>query len=252
MVELSKTLGEAHYSDLNRVGGLHEGITRALESLGSSLKATTVNGFIPFACVGQGSRFIQIYAAAGRRLFTLEFWFDGVVYGHGSTPDIVEAAGSAHAWVLEEPKISSMKERFRFFRPSARGEAHEAGTLLEHEWGELLKHWEKSDERHGGTPSPTPLIRAAMLRPELRRLYPYTSLYRLGFRRTSYPATDDCPSAEPLGNGLYRAYSPKHEVVKRRHRDWEYQVKEFEIIGEGTVEEVIDLLVANLPRDEGL
>ncbi|HEX8338854.1 MAG TPA: DUF6193 family natural product biosynthesis protein [Pyrinomonadaceae bacterium] len=251
MTELSKTLSEAHYSDLIEVGGLREGVTRALEAAGSSLRATTVPAFIPFARVGQGSRFTQIYAAAGRRLFTLEFWFDGVAYGSGSTPDVGEAAASAHAWALEGPGIALMKERFGFFTPSGRGEAHEAGSLVEYLWGELLRRWEDSDRRHGGTPSPTPLIRAAMLRPELRRLYPYTSLYSLGFSRTGYPFTNDCPSAAPHGDGLYRAYSHRYEVVKRRHRDREYQVTEHEILGEGTVEEVLDLLVADLPPGRG-
>lgn len=250
MAQLSKTLSEAHYPDLIKAGGLHEGINRALEAVGSSLRATDVPGFIPFARVGQGSRFTQIYAAAGGRLFILEFWFDGVTYGNGPTPDIREAAAAAHAWALEEPKIAVMKERFGFFTPSGRGEAHESGSLVEYEWGELLKQWEDSDKRHGGAPSPTPLIRAAMLRPELRRLYPYTSLYRLGFRRTGHPPTNDCPSAAPLGGGLYRAYSHRYEVSKRRHQGKEYQVTEHEILGEGTVEEVLDLLVANLPPED--
>lgn len=251
MTQLSKTLCEAHYPDLLRAGGLHEGMTRALEGCGGGLEATTVPGFIPFARVGQGSRFTQIYAAAGRRLFVLEFWFDGVAYGNGSTPDIMEAAGSVREWVLEGPKLAVMKERFSFFTPSGRGEAHESGSLVEYQWGELLRQWEDSDKRYGGALSPTPLVRAAMLRPELRRLYPYTSLYSLGFRQTGHPFTNGCPCAAPLGGGLYRAYSPGYEVVKRRHRDKEYQVAEHDILGEGTVEEVLDLLVANLPPWRG-
>ena len=246
MTLLSKSLGEALYPDLIEAGGLHGGITRALRSAGSSLEATTVAGFIPYARVEQGSRFIQIYAAAERRLFILEFWFEGTVYGKGSTPDVGEAAGSAHAWVLEEPKIAEMRERFSFFTPTEDGRAHEGGYLLEHRWESLLRRWKENDPYPY---SPRPLIQAAMLRPELRRLFPFTSLNTLRFSRTSHPLTGGCPSAVSLGGGLYRAYSAKPKMVTRRRKGEEYQKVEPVILGEGTVEEVLDLLIDNLPPE---
>jgi hypothetical protein len=245
MTELAKTLSETLYPDLIEAGGLHEAVTRALNSSGSDLKATTVPGFIPYARVEQGSRSTQVYIAAEQRLFTLEFWYDGIAYGNGATPDIGVVAEAIQVWIVEAPQIASMRGRFGFFKPTGKGEAHEAGTLVEYQWESLLRSW---SEHEPNAFSPRPLIEAARLRPELRQLFPYTSLYKFCLSRTTgVPYTRDCPHALALGNGLYRAYSANYVVVTMRHADEEYRVAEHEILGEGTAEEVLDLLVVNLP-----
>jgi hypothetical protein len=252
MSELSKSLVETLYPDLIAAGGLHVAVSRAFAAIGSPLTATTISGFIPYAQVQHGSRFSQIYVAAQERLFIFDLWLEGVAYANGSGKNIEEMAQAIQEWLLEEPSVNEMKQRFSFVTFTGKGEAHEAGTLVEQQWQELLKRWEDSDKQYGGVLSPTPLIRGAMLRPELRQLYPYTSLYRLRFSRTTgFPFTNDCPYAEPLGNGLYRASLPAYGVAQMREPETVSQEAVDEVLGEGTVEEVLDLLIAHLPPDCG-
>jgi hypothetical protein len=90
----------------------------------------------------------------------------------------------------------------------------------------------RSDNKY----SPIPVIKAAMKRPELRQLFPYTSLTRLCFSRTTgYPFTNDCPMIEPQENGKYRVYLPITQ----------------EVIGEGTAEEAVEMTIKHLPLNCG-
>ena len=250
MTLLSKHLNETLYPDLVEAGGLAQALAQALSLMGDELTASsiTIPGFIPNARVGRGDRFSQVHIAAEKRLFTFDFWFEGICCGHGATDDINEIARAIRAWNLEESKIAVMREQFSFFAPTGKGEAHEDGSLVAFQWEEMLRIWTEHDSDF----SPRPLIEAAMQRPELRQLFPYTSLHNLCFSRTTgYPFTCDCPHAVALGGGLFRAHSAKYEVVTRSFEGREYRVAEHEILGEGTVEEVLDLLVANLPPNCG-
>jgi hypothetical protein len=142
-----------------------------------------------------------------------------------------------------------MGERFKLFQPTEKGKAHEAGQAVEYQWESLLKSWEDTPDP---SMSPKPLIEAARKRPELRQRFPFTSLHKLCFSRTTgYPFTNDCPHAEPVGKGRFRAYSAKHEIVNRNHDGFDYQEAVYEVIGEGSVEEVTEMLVANLPPNCG-
>ncbi len=81
------------------------------------------------------------------------------------------------------------------------------------------------------------LIEAASARPELRRLYPFTSHCVLRFSsRGSHPLEADAPSVEPLRDGGFRVLSPS---MKR-------------VLGEAdTAEAAVALVVARLPAATG-
>ncbi len=247
--EVSKQIDKNLYPDVVRANGLPDALANALADLASPLKVNTVEDFIPYAQVAEKSRVSQMYIAAQERLFLFDFWSDGVLYGNGVCKTLTDAAQAINFWICEKPSIAVMEERFALFQPSEQGKAHEAGQAVKYQWVSLLKSWENTPDP---SMSPKPLIEAASKCPELRRLFPFTSLYRLCFSRTTgYPFTDDCPHAVPIGNGRFRAYSAKHEIVNRNHSGFDYQDTVYEVIGEGNVEEVIEMLVANLPPNCG-
>ena len=181
-----------------------------------------------------------MYIAAHERLFIFDFWFRGVGYGKGSTPNLHDAAQAIHFWIIEQPDLARMQDRFSFFAPEPQGLAHEAGRAVEYQWERLRKSWSRTAEGKPDAMSPLPLIEAALQQHELRQLFPFTSLYSLHFSRTTgYPFTNDCPFAVPLGDNRFRVYKP---------RGGDYTAQG-EIVGEGDVNEVIAMLVANLPPD---
>jgi hypothetical protein len=194
-----------------------------------------------------------MYLAAHERLFLFDFWSQGVLYANAACENLTDAAKAIHFWIAETPTIADMEKRFSFFRPTDEGKAHEAGQAVEYEWESLLNRLtELEEDMSDESISLRPLIEAARRRPELRQLFPYMSLDRLCFSRTTgYPFTSDCPRAVAMENGRYRVYSAKPRFEKRRYGGGEYEEAVYEVIGEGNVEEVINMLVANLPPNCG-
>jgi hypothetical protein len=93
---------------------------------------------------------------------------------------------------------------------------------VEERWRTYLKDF--------GFPELVPFVQAAARRPELRQLFPYTSLNRFCFSRcTGYPFTRDTPLVQPVENGEY-------EVVL-----------EDVVLGRGNAEQAAKLVVAHLP-----
>lgn len=237
--EVLKEIDATVYPDIAKAGSLHVAISKSLSDVGSDLIAdgTKVNDFMPYARVEVGSRFSQIHIAGGQRLFLFDFWSEGVMFGNASCENILDVARSIHAWIVDNASIEKMSSLFSFFSPTESGKAYEAGIYVEHQWQSLLLGWRKQEKSFGAPGrTPTLLIEAAMKRSELRQLYPFTSLISLCFSRTTgYPFTKDCPRIEPQGGGIYWVYAPDS----------------FEILGKGTVEEVLDIVVKQLPPNYG-
>ena len=174
-------------------------------------------------------------------MFLFDFWSKGVGCGRGSTSSLSDAAQAIHFWIVEQPNLAQMERRFSFFIPDEQAIAHEAGRVVEYQWGKLLETWRVRANPELDAISPLPLIEAAMKQPELAQLFPFTSMHTLHFSRTTgYPFTIDCPFAEPIGNNRFRAYKGRKDVGDRG-----------EVIGEGTAEEVAAMLVAHLPPNCG-
>lgn len=241
--ELSKEIKPDLYPDVVAAGDLSKALAQALANLGSPLQPESLINFLVCARTGRGSRSSQMYIAAHERLFIFDFWFKGVGYGKGSTSSLLDAAQAIHFWIIEQPGLARMHDRFSFFTAEAQGLAHEAGHAIDYQWERLRKSWARSAEAHPDALSPLPLIEAAMQQPELRQLFPFTSLYPLHFSRTTgYPFTNDCPYAVPITNNRFRVY------LKRHDEDFESMG---EIIGEGDVNGVVAMLVASLPPNCG-
>jgi hypothetical protein len=270
--EVLKEIDASLYPDVARAGSLDVAVSKSLADIGSNLVASTIPAeqFMPYAHVEDSSRFSQVHIAGGQRLFLFDFWSDGVRFGSGSSSELSEVARAVHTWIADKPTLEKMSSLFAFFSPTEGGKAYEAGTYVEQQWKGLIESWKGMESPFGIRShkqlisflfslsliekarfvkgyftyptqntkkySPLPLIKAAMKRPELRQLFPYTSLTCLCFSRTTgYPFTKDCPVIEPRGNGKYAVYMPNSQ----------------EFLGEGTVEEALDIAVKNLPPDCG-
>jgi len=237
--EVLKAIDAKFYPDIAHAGSISVALSKSLADVGSSLvaDATEVDDFMPYAKVEKETRFSQISLAGGERLFLVDFWSEGVIFGNGSTPELSDVARAINAWIVDKSAIEKMLSNFDFFSPTESGKAHEGGVIVEHKWQNLLEYW-KGEKQPIGTPdrNPAQLIEAAMKRPILRQLFPYTSLISLCFSRTTgYPFTNDCPRIEPQGNGKYFVYAPDT----------------FDILGEGLVEDVLDILINHLPPNCG-
>ena len=232
--ELAKHIDADLYPEVSSAGSLATALNRALLEIGSPLDASATVNFLVFAQVGGESRFCQMYIAARERLFLVDFWTMGVGYGKSLGSDLNEAAQAIHFWIIEAPDIAAMQSRFSFFVPSEQAPAHEAGNAVEHQWDGLLTRW-ATPENVAFAFSPLRLIQTASQHAELRQLFPFTSMSSLHFSRTTgYPFTSDCPFATPIGDDRFRAYSSSGDLI-----------------GEGNVDEVIGMLIANLPVDCG-
>ena len=272
--EVLKEVDATLYPDVMEAGSIHAALSKSLASIGSHLVADElpVNKFMPCVQVEEGSRFSQTQLGSGQRLFLTDFWSQGVMFGSVSSDSLETITRSIHAWISEKSSIEAMSNLFKPFLATEDGKAHETGTYIEHKWKSLLVSWQSKENpfkirsrkqlfdflfsltlqqkirhlsgyfefRQRGKNqkdySPIPIIKAAMKKPALRQLFPYTSLNRLCFSRTTgYPFTHDCPRIEPQGNGRYRVYMPDSQ----------------EIIGEGTAGEAVEIVVNHLPFNCG-
>jgi hypothetical protein len=210
-----------------------------------------------------------VLLGGGQRLFLTDFWSQGVMFGNASSDNLSDIARAIHIWIAEKSSIERMSTLFKFFSPTEDGIAHEAGKYVEHRWKSLLESWKTRENpfkirnhqelsyflslnlqqqlrfvkayffyrSHSNKKySPIPLIEAAMKRSELRQLFPFTSLNALCFSRTTgYPFTSDCPAVEPRGNDTYVVYAPGS----------------LDIIGEGAIDEVMEIAIKHLPPNCG-
>jgi hypothetical protein len=275
LVEVLKDVDTTLYPDIVEAGSINAALSKSLADIGSHLVAdeSPVNKFMPYVCVEEGSRFSQTQLGSGQRLFLTDFWSQGVMFGNTSSDNLETIARAIHIWIAEKSSIEKMSKLFKSFSATESGKALEAGTYVEYQWKSLIESWKSRENpfkirshkqlfrflfsltlqqkarhlsgyfeyrrlgKNNKEYSPIPFINAAMKKPELRQLFPFTSLSTLCFSRTTgYPFfTKDCPSVASQGNGKYCVYaSGSHEVI-----------------GEGTIDEVLEIAIKHLPPNCG-
>jgi hypothetical protein len=220
----------ALYPDLAAVGGLAAALRFALQAMKSPSEVTALpkeHRFVAYARVERGVRASQVYIAADERLFLNDFWRDGVNFGNGCTPQLAETARSIHEWIANECSIERLISAFDFVKLSDAAWSYDRGTEVEDRWRLYLDHV--------GFPELAAIVAEAATRPELRQLFPYTSLNRSCFGRcTGYPFTRDTPHVEPAAGGVYNVLGPDGRLL-----------------GHGDAKAAADILVANLPSHCG-
>jgi hypothetical protein len=214
------------YPDLVAAGGLAQALQAALREIGSPLTVSELDKgvrFVAYARVESGSRFSQVYIAAQERLFLFDFWARGVVLANGQTPHLVDMAQAINKWVGSDCRTTDLAAAFPFVTVKEEAAAYERGEEVEERWRLYIASI--------GYPELEAFVAAASQRPQLRQLFPYTSLNNFCFSRcTGYPFTSDTPCVRSVKRGQY-------EVVTRTGT----------VLGCGNAEEAADLVVANLP-----
>lgn len=229
MSPLDKT--QHFYPDLIAAGGLDIALSASLLGVGSTLTASGLPEnikFVAYSHVKHGNRFSQVNIAVNERLFVVDFWSEGVHIANGRTPDIVDAAKVINAWVASECSLVEMSS-YAFVSLTKQALSHENGTMTEERWISYL-----------GTiaddfPELKKFVASAAQAPQLRQLFPYTSMNRFCFSRcTGSPYTSDTPIVEPQQDGQY--------VVR---------ACDGTVIGKGAASDAVQLVIANLPSNCG-
>lgn len=190
------------YPDLKEAGSLSYLLNAALNELSPQLSSKGLDeefpGFPSYARVAQVNRSSQVYIAAKERLFLFDFWSKGVLMANGQSSNIRDVAKTLHYWIFSKPNVADLKRKFDFIsiRESAKG--FEKGVGAEIAWKNYM------DYIGDQFPELIEFVKIAFNTPELRQLFPFTSLNRFCFSRcTGYPYTDDCPYVQPVGNGMH-------------------------------------------------
>lgn len=219
------------YPDLIVVDGLEAALTHAFAALGSPL---VVRGFpegTQFAVhvrVERGNRFSQVSIVTKKRLFSFDFWRDGVHLAHAQTPDIQETAKAIDKWVAMECSLNELAE-LSIVTLSRNARSYDQGTETEYLWNSYLRTISND------FPQLTSFVEAAAHAPQLRQLFPYTSMYRFCFSRcTGYPFTYDTPYVHPQKDGSYNVYSCNNDLL-----------------GNGDATTAVQLVIAHLPPNCG-
>ena len=175
-------------------------------------------------------RSISVTLAGDRRMFVSSFWCRGVLLAHFNTSDLHDLAHAVRFWLVDEFPLQDMKDRLPTLEVSDVAFETEAGRGVAAQWDSLVS----------GPPWLQPefiaLIRAAANRPLLRQLFPVVSIgrYLLFSRTIGYPfaTMDTCVAwARKEGYCVLGSY--------RR------------LIGQGAIEQVLDVLERTLPADLG-
>ena len=244
-MKVTKTLDDL-YPDLLSAGGLAAGLQQALAGTGSPLQVRTLDegldskqrevmkGFPAYARVERDERFSQVYIGAEQRMFLCDFWQRGVMLANAATPDLKELAATIRHWIEGLVTTRELAAEFSFVKPVDSAEAFESGSEVDHRWT-WYEDWIPRT-----FPELVPFFDEAKQSPELRQLFPFTSLNCMCFSRcTGYPYTDDCPAAIPVG-GIRSVVLGEFDVRLRG-----------QLLGSGNGKEAVRITVANLPENCG-
>lgn len=239
------------YPDIQAAGGLAPALDAEFAALGVTLD---VHGFGAggWAGVKANNRSCQVCIGTQEKIIMPDFWADGVLMGNLQTTDLHICAEATAAWLHDGVSLATLNDRFAIFRATDGAEAFESGRGVDFAWSKM-DGWVARD-----LPRLTPLVEAAKHRPQLRQLLPFTSHESLHFSRsTGYLYTNDVAHAIPIGEGQYRALGPGYKVEKKIIRteatgnDFHYDHYDYDILGEGDADHVIDLILSALPPNCG-
>lgn len=182
-------------------------------------------------------RTVTVGTDGNRRVFLSTFSSKGVNLAVHDTSDLRETARGVELWLIDELALSDLEERLPNVVLSEGALEIEAGRGVEARWTALFAtHDQQLHDPFGMPLEFLALARAAGRRPLLRQLVPVVSLWQfLSFSRTiGYPFLRVGGCVAWAGNDRYCALGPDNRLL-----------------GEGTVEEVLDIFERTLPRDTG-
>jgi hypothetical protein len=111
-IELSKALNSDLYPDLQRVDGLVAALQRVLHELKTELIVQQPDTRYLCAVVHRAERSAQVTVAAHERAFPVDFWDQGVQYGHGLVGALEDVGRGAVAFHVHGASLNEMEARF--------------------------------------------------------------------------------------------------------------------------------------------
>jgi hypothetical protein len=233
-VEVSKVIDAHLYPELIQTGGLARALKSILDEISAGLDVRGLDEpqLLAYAKVRSGQRFSQVMLANKEHAFSVDFWNQGVLYGHGWTRTLREAALAIECFQARHTNVEMLSVQYPWFVPSYEAGVHQNGpeAFIADAWECLFRWLSTSEPVDSPIRRLLPLVMEARGRSALRQLLPFTSMDRLCFSRTTgYPYTADCPIARPIGENRFQVLA--HSVA----------------LGEGDAVKASDLLIANLP-----
>lgn len=229
----------ALYADIFDSGGLHAALSQAFVDRGSPLVASGTGEEIfsqSYASARLDDRSSNVLLATQERLFLLEFWRRGVQYARGKTADISDVARVIDRWVARACTLDELAS-FPFVTLTTDARAFYEGREVELRWQQLLQCLP------GHIPQLVEFANEAARAPELRQLFPFTSLDFFCFSLcTGYPYTRVTPIVH---GGRYGTYDGTYRVYFPGSRPPDG------LIGVGNAFEAVLLVVEYLPRGCG-
>lgn len=233
MAETSKKNAPILYSDIEHAGGLVAAIAHYFAQLNPKAKVHGLpNGAGPVcAIVVYGKRFSQVYLIAEERAFAFDCWLRGVIFSNAVTNDYQVAMHAIGLWVLTECVTDELQSRFPFVSIEKDAKAYETGHEVEEKWQQCFDYI----PRYHYVSNLTPFLHEAAQHPQLRQLFPYTTLGTFHFSRcTGQPYSGDCPSVFPIEDNLFEVSTSTGDVI-----------------GRGNAAKAVDLVVRHLPPNTG-
>ena len=226
------------YPDLAAAGSLAGALEQVAASLGIDLATVPTE---PRSLVSAGiatlvpeRRPLSVHIGAKSRWFGVSGWSRGVQLITGATPDLAAVVRAGVAWG-QGRSLRELRESAPFAHISELAEAHERGP---HAAVEV--QWRRMRVQAADAPSFPQfglLVEAAHAKPRLRRLYPFSSHWTLGFSAwTGFPFRVVTAITPSYGGGPYRVHERVHTVA---------------IHEAATAEDAVAWAVARLPEGIG-
>ena len=237
------------YPELEKVGGLQNAIDIEFEKLNSDLRVTRDSDLekipLTFALITNGQKFSQVYIGAEEKLYLPDFWKEGVCLAHGQTDNISNLGQVLDFWLCNDITTKALADKFSFVVPNDKAFAFDDSKEVEYTWNLILQDQSRVELND--------FIKIAIKDDVLNKLFPFTSLYTLCFSRcTGYPYdTGDLPNVTPKQfENFAPVQSEKSITVQDRNKlETQFVVtkNKSEYLGEGTAEEALKIVKANLP-----
>ncbi|MBN9296929.1 MAG: hypothetical protein J0I41_07950 [Filimonas sp.] len=238
------------YPEIKNAGSLSKALDNAFVTIQSTLK-TSADDFIDkipvvYARVENINKFSQIYIAAEEKLYSSNFWRNGVCLAHASTSSITDIASSIDYWLVQDISTDSLSKKFDFVTPAHKADAFDNNKEVDYTWDLYINN--------PNIPELIPFIELAAKDDILSKLFPFTSLYTLCLSRcTGYPySSENIPNVTPKIYNFYAApNSKKINLIETANDHILFIVtkNKTEYIGEGNAEQALKMVKENLPKD---
>ncbi|MBD0671238.1 DUF6193 family natural product biosynthesis protein [Streptomyces sp. CBMA156] len=195
----------AFYPDVVAAGGLAAALERMSAELGLDIavrpddsgRTASIEARVP------GREALDVYLEDDCRFIGVDGWSRGLAMIAGGTEDLGDIVRAGAAWGSGQ-RLPDMRELLPWLTCSELAEAADRGAAgaVDVAWRQL-REW--GEEKLPGFPEFGAAVEAAQVRPRLRQLLPFSSMWRLGFRPSVGHVLGPAVVIVPVrGSGTYR------------------------------------------------